>query len=866
MEINAQLPSQSTAFIGREREIAEIGMLFGTSRLLTLVGPGGIGKTRLALEMIARKSDIFADGSIFVPLAPLSSADNIPTTIASTFNISLDANLDAGTQILNYLRDKTLLLVLDNFEHVMDGAGLVAEILQAAPGVRILVTSREPLNLQDEWLWQVKGLPFPNDENNVEFGDYDAVQLFAQRARRVRHDFDVLTQAPDVIRICRLVEGMPLAVELAAGWLKTLTCRQIGDEIQRNLDILVSPARDAPIRHRSIRAVFDHSWKLMSAEQQNIFARLSVFRGGFALDAAEKVAGASLWMLASLVDKSLIHFDDAGRYSIHELLRQYGEEKLTFVEEADNTRDAHSAYFLDFLAQRLPDVKGRRQREATLEIDADFENIRVAWLRGVDVRNIEKLDGALDTLFIFVNHLRTQYRFVFRETMMQYALNSLDSNQSHEIYRFWWRVKGRYFGQQFLPSSFLEECLEIARAENDPCEIAFCLEWLGFSLFAGEGDSSAARACLEESVEFYRALIDPYNLAWCLYITGLATGYVGDLDKSRRAFQESIEIRQEIGDQIGQAWAELQIHSGDAYDSELERIYRFFKATDFYAGISTLQYGQALRLLLQGDFSAARAFAEEGFNLSRMHNYSYPGGHTLLTLAQLACIEGDYKQAKHFCKDARVFSNNDPILEFRTLAAEAITNFGMGNYDFARRNHEAALTGFLEHHNQRNILSLLPVSALLAAHEGQTTWACELLALAFGHPNAKTGWLHKWDLMTELRSNLERKLDADDFTAAWERGAKLDLEATVKRILAEKSTPVASIVAFTASPTLPEALTKRELEILRLIADGLQNQEIADHLFIAIGTVKTHINALYGKLDVTNRVKAVTHAREIGLL
>jgi predicted ATPase/DNA-binding CsgD family transcriptional regulator len=868
METHDNLPRQTTTFIGREREIAEIAALLDqpACRLLTLVGPGGIGKTRLAIEVIFRHSDAFTDGTIFVPLAPLNTAENIPTAIAGAFNIHLNANTDPAAQILNYLSGCTLLLVLDNFEHVLDGAGLVADILRTAPGVRILATSREPLNLLDEWLWHVKGLPFPEDESNTQFDDYDAIQLFRERARRVQRDFDIQAQVPDVVRICRLVEGMPLAVELAAGWLKTLTCKQIGDEIQRNLDILVSPVRDMPSRHRSIRAVFDQSWSLLTDEQRAVFRRLSVFRGGFTLAAAEKVAEASLWALAGLVDKSLLHFDNAGRYSLHELLRQYGEEKLVAAGEMDSARDAHSMYFLDFLAERLPDIKGRRQREAIREIDVDFENIRVAWLRGVETKDAHGLANALDTLYIFYEAFRLQYRLVCKQ-LMRYSLDSLDPTENHMIYRLWWRLQTRYLTWQNLSSSHLEKCLEVARAENDSAEIALCLEHLAIISFHFEAKVAVALAYIDEATARFRSLPDPYYLADNLHQISLYSHHNGDMDKAILSMQESYEIRQELHDKIGEAWAILLLSifaEDDAkYERGLERSFQLFQYMDFEAGRCAVRFYQAANLFYRGEFADARSHAEDGLSLARKYNFDTEGESNFLILAQLACVEGDYEQGKRICYECRVLTQNATFLEFYTLATEAIANFGLKKYDAARQDHCAALTGFLGQHDKRNMIFCLPVSALLAAHDGQSTWACEILGLTFRYPNTRIGWLHKWSLMTDLRSDLERKLGVDGFAAAWERGAKLDLENTVRRILAEKSM---SSMPLAPSRTLPEPLTKRELEILRLIADGLQNQEIADQLVIALGTVKAHINAIYGKLNSANRVQAVTRARELGLL
>jgi DNA-binding SARP family transcriptional activator len=278
------LPHQTTPFIGRQEELAEIAQLLeGPScRLLTLVGPGGIGKTRLALEAAARQIPVFPHRVCFVPLAAVSSASLLASSIVDALGFGLYGQGDPKVQLLNYLREKAVLLVLDNLEHLLEEASFLIEILQIAPDVKVLVTSRERLNLQGEWVLEVEGLHFPESDEASEVESYSAVQLFAQSARRVYPSFQLSQKVkPHVVSICRFMGGMPLAIEMAAAWVRSLPCAEIATEVLHNLGFLVTSLRDAPERHQSLQTVFDHSWNLLTEEEKRAFRRLSVFRGGF---------------------------------------------------------------------------------------------------------------------------------------------------------------------------------------------------------------------------------------------------------------------------------------------------------------------------------------------------------------------------------------------------------------------------------------------------------------------------------------------------------------------------------------------------------------------------------------------------------
>lgn len=323
------LPTYTTPFIGREAELNEICALLGgpQARLVTIAGPGGMGKTRLGVEVARTLLPDFADGVCFVPLLPVTSQDEIEPAIAARLNLRLREDGTAREQLLRYLRPKRLLLILDNFEHLINGAEVIAAILEDAPQVKILVTSQASVNLREEWVRFLDAL------NTTD----SAIQLFYDRVQRVRGDFAADDHLKCVAHICALVQGVPLAIELAATWLKTLTCEDVAREIRQNIDFLATTQRDIEARHRSIQAVFEYAWNLLTPEEQGVFRRLSVFRGGFGLAAAQQVAGASALTLSELVGKSLLQYNAAGLYEIHNLLRQYAERKLETLDDTQRT-------------------------------------------------------------------------------------------------------------------------------------------------------------------------------------------------------------------------------------------------------------------------------------------------------------------------------------------------------------------------------------------------------------------------------------------------------------------------------------------------------------------------------------------------
>jgi predicted ATPase/transcriptional regulator with XRE-family HTH domain len=377
------LPRALTPFIGREPELAALGQLLQDPQcsLITIVGPGGIGKTRLAIEAARHSEDLFPDGIWFVPLVPLNAPDLIVPTIADAVDFKFSAPSNQQAQLLHHLCNQKALLILDNAEHLLDGADLFADILQVCPQVKLLVTSRERLNLMSEWIFEIMGLPVPSDAQLEQFESYSSVALFLQSARRVRADFELQAEERRwIFKLCQIMEGMPLGIELSAAWVGLLSCKAITQEIEHNIDFLTVSMLDLPERHRSLRATLDHSWKLLNNDEQAIFSRLSVFQGSFSRKAAEEICGSNFAMLSSLRNKTLLYRTDPDCFHLHEFIRQYAEHKLAEVPgEQARVKDRHAIYYVQRLAEWEQALKGPQQLATLDDMAQLINNLRQAW-------------------------------------------------------------------------------------------------------------------------------------------------------------------------------------------------------------------------------------------------------------------------------------------------------------------------------------------------------------------------------------------------------------------------------------------------------------------------------------------------------
>ncbi|HID51486.1 MAG TPA: hypothetical protein EYP41_05555 [Anaerolineae bacterium] len=388
------LPESTTPFIGREMELEQLGQRLTerSYRLISLVGPGGIGKTRLAIQAARTQRDAFRDGVCFVSLKGVQTAAEIPAAIAEAMGVTFTvSSASPQTEIKHILRDKQLLLIIDNLEHVIaGGAELLLEIIQAAPDVVLLVTSRERLNAQMEDLFRLRGLPYPEALDDLTAVHFAAVRLFADRAHRLNKRFGLNDETlPHVVRICHLVEGMPLALELAATWIRDFSAREIAQAIEKNLDLLKTDLRDIEPRHQSIQAVFEYSWQQLSEMEQQILPLLTIFKGSFSLSAAHTITGASPIILTRIRYKSLLRGAGNGRYSLHELLRQIAAQKRP--ETIQSIQANYCRFYFQLLQAKTPVLKGYDARKAGHILMMEIDNIRQAWHWGIEAKNFTEL-------------------------------------------------------------------------------------------------------------------------------------------------------------------------------------------------------------------------------------------------------------------------------------------------------------------------------------------------------------------------------------------------------------------------------------------------------------------------------------------
>jgi predicted ATPase/DNA-binding SARP family transcriptional activator/Tfp pilus assembly protein PilF len=679
-------PLESTSFIGRDLELTEIVNLLNqpSCRLLTLVGPGGIGKTRLAQEAALEVARGYADGVTFVPLAPVATATLLASAIASALSFPFYGQGEPEAQLIRYLREKEILLLLDNLEHLREGVPFISILLAGCPGLKILTTSRERLNLTCEWLFHVGGMSLPEDQGATWLGGFDAVQLFLHRARRV--GIDIVLNADNramIVRICQLVGGAPLGIELAAGWVEMLSCQEIAEEMEKGFDFLTTSLHDAPERHRSLRQVFEHSWKLLTDKEQTSFKRLSVFRGGFTRSAAEAVTDASMRVLLSLLGKSLIKRDSSGRFDLHELVKQYAAEKLGETpEEEFETHDRHTAFYAAFLHERDHWLKGGERQQVSLqEIGEEIDNVRSAWDWAVERRNSEALEQAASCIRFFY-----QTRGFYQEGEEAFRLAADTFTQESVTYGtlllfqglFTWWV-GRYHA-----ALDIAECsLAMLDRQQAPSGMLANANFLLGLVYRDTGELERANHQFGKALRLARKGGEAFFEARALQNLGVIAESKGAFDKAERRYRQGIAVYRQAEERYGLAMGLSDL------GGLLERRGQFEAARQQYlegldaarAVGSRLRIAQALIHLgglsySQGQYQQAEAYYKECVSLVKGRSdepYRSSAKHCLIGLGEAACALEKFRESfQYFHESIKIaLSTYDVVSMTRSLVGIA---------------------------------------------------------------------------------------------------------------------------------------------------------------------------------------------------
>ncbi len=793
--ITHNLPVETTPFVGRKQDLSDIvNRLWDQNcRLLTIVGPGGIGKTRLALHIcrvIAESANTqykpFIDGVYFVPLQSLISTEFKLSTLCDSLGIEFSPNADPEEDLLRFLRPKSSLLVLDNFEHLLNGVGIISRLIDEVPRLKILTTSREALNLHQEWLYTLDGLRYPVYAQETQQAEYDALNLFASCAQRIHPRFSLPSSYDHVAKICRLVEGMPLALELAASWVRYLSVREIAHEIELGLDILETRSINIPDRHRNMRAMLDTSWNRLSEDEQVVFRKLSIFRGGFTREAAHAVTGASRHVLAGLVDKSWLKHASTERYDIHELLRQYGEDQLNSnTTEAEQTHDQHCHYFAHFLTEQWHILQGANQITGLAQLEMEIDNIRTYWDWAIHHQHSGLVPSVFNTLWRFYDQgnrfQEGEQAFGKAATIMKQSLNDCLRGQllarqgslRHSV------------GKADEAKLILLESLSILERFDVPVDLGFCLIELGRVVLQHDDDDLRARNYLHAGLQYCEAIGNVWGKGMALFWIGISYSYEENLDMAWHFYQKSLAIQTELRNIWGLAEVTAQL-------SAIARLKQSYLQSSKLA-IQSLHYFQELGVV---------------WGIAMANRYA---GSALIQL-------GQFKEAQ------------DHIIR--------------------------ALTIEMEYNLVRHALDSLIAVGRLWAKQDKIEQAVELMGLVI-----VTKPYDFVDRVKRFLAELKPQLDPTVFDAALERGKTRDFEATVRDCILELQNQ-----AQLTKPLLQDPLTEREVEVLRLVADGYSNRAIAQQLVLAVGTVKWYVSDIFSKLGVSSRTQAIARARELNIL
>lgn len=920
------LPKQLTPFIGRTDQIVRLAELMQAHRLLTLTGPGGVGKTRLAIEVATRVRSQFADGVCFVDLAPLTDSASIPQRILELWRVPEQSDRAPLTTMTDFLRTKQVLLILDNCEHLINPCAELAElILQHCLQSALLATSREALNVHTELPWRVPSLTRPRTRRDGDLAStpaqftqaallqFEAVALFVARAQTHDPDFALTSaNAAAVAHICTRLDGIPLALEMAAARLNVFTVEELAARLDGVFDarfqLLTNGARTAPFRHQTLHATLEWSYALLAPAEQQLLANLSVFSGGWTAEAAEEVFAESsmphstLALLAQLVNKSLVVADQhtgQTRYHLLETVRQFAQVQLMASGAWEQVHRQHFLYFLKVAEATATayreSYRDRRISDLLLPVTMEYDNLRAAlhWAAAKDAQLEWRLLAALTGYWVRRSHLREGRQ----------RLEAAIAKQTPELSPVfaevltWLGVMAWRQGDLGTAQAWLEKSIALSQTLGDRRVLGQALQFLA-RLQGSRGDSASAQATAAESVAHLRTQAAPKELAQALDTLAEVTLLSGNDVAARVWLEESVAIFRQIGDRwgIGQALAGL----GDVH-------------------------------FVHGDDTKARACYRESLAVQREVGNPWHVAETLLSLGKSTWRQGDKRQANTVWEEARFHARN---VDANELLASVQFMLGLaaqveGERPAAARLYTESFIHFLATGSDTGAAYAL--SGLAGLHE-QLACAAQLMGVAATQldkarmPLDQIEFEHFLGTVSAVRSQLTE----ESFTRAWVQGRSINwrkfkaswpltefgramsgdpsttasgggidctpdqLMNVLLELIADPLSTVAdgdgvsssggtyaatkyqhavartsggAVISSTHSKEmLVEPLTARELTVLHLIATGQSNQDIADRLTITPGTAKWYVSQVLGKLGVHSRTQAVARAREFGLL
>lgn len=907
------LPVQLTSFVGRRQELGDVKELLAHTRLLTLTGSGGCGKTRLALQAAAELLEEFEDGVWLADFGPLSDHRLVPKGVCSALGLPEEHSRDFVETLVEYVKTRNLLIILDNCEHLARTCTELADtLLRRCPSVTLVATSREPLGIPGETPWRVPSLSFPIEDEQAAVEDlasYESVQLFIERALKTRPNFELTPEnAPAVAQICQRLDGIPLAIELAAARVRVLTPQQICDALADRFRLLTGGSRTLMPRQQTLQASVDWSYGLLPETERALLRRLSVFAGGFTLVAAEHVCSGDgidgyqvLDLLSELVDRSLVLMEEEGvtaRYRLLETIRQYGRDRLLDSGEAAAVRGRHRDFYLAFAERAEPELIGRNQDLWLAQLDAEHDNVRAAldWSRqDADPEAFLRLAGSLVVFW--------RYRGHFREGRgwLEAALALGDAAAPAERAKAVWGLGYlKLFGLELSGvATLVEESLGIFRTLEDRGGVARSVMLLGWETLQ-RGDRSAYKL-LEESAELARELGDDWCLAGALEGLGFMHLRVGDAPEARRLLTEALTVGRRSGDQFRIRWVSAWLGATAVVRGDLAEARSIFdesvaglrRAKDKLFLAAALGY-LGLTLLYLGEYESARESIEESLTLGR-ETESFMFGISLAFLAITAQAEGNLKLARELAEEAHTTSLYRYILWGFVPYSLGSAELAAGALADARTHLDEAISASREAEDSWTLGVSLGAYARLHLAEGDHKRAESLLHEALELQKTSGAKIGIVDSLEELatvavavesfteaarlfgaadslreatgyaRFPSEREaheanvsaaregLGPEAFEAAWNEGAAMSMDEAIayaQRGRGERKRPSAGW----------DSLTPAELDVVRLVGEGLTNPQIGGRLFISKRTVQTHLYRVFAKLGVSSRAELAAEA------